>query len=60
MLFFAYPIFRLTHLTFRPQKRDTQVAPRGQQGLLDSLFLLNSKYNLALNSNYFEKIERES
>ena len=27
MRFFAWPIFRLTLLTFRPQKRDKQVAP---------------------------------
>ena len=29
MQFFAWPIFRLTHLTFRPQKRDKQVVPSG-------------------------------
>ena len=29
MRFFAWPIFRLTLLTFRPQKRDKQVAPSG-------------------------------
>ena len=29
MRFLASPIFRLTLLTFRPQKRDKQVAPSG-------------------------------
>ena len=29
MRFFAWPFFRLTHLTFRPQKRDKQVARIG-------------------------------
>ena len=28
MQFFAWPIFRLTLLIFRPQKRDKQLAPR--------------------------------
>ena len=30
MRFFAWPIFHLTLLTFRPQKRDKQVAPSGR------------------------------
>ena len=29
MQFFDCPVFRLTHLTFHPQKRDTQVVPGG-------------------------------
>ena len=35
MRFFAWPIFRLTLLTFRPQKRDKQVAPSGHFVLLE-------------------------
>ena len=35
MRFFAWPIFRLTLLTFRPQKRDKQVAPSGHYVLLE-------------------------
>ena len=33
--FFAWPIFRLTPLTFRTQKRDKQVAPSGHWVLLE-------------------------
>ena len=35
MRFFAWQIFCLTHLTFRPQKRDKQVAPSGHYVLLE-------------------------
>ena len=35
MRFFAWPIFRLTLLTFRPQKRDKQVAPSGHYVLFE-------------------------
>ena len=35
MRFFSWPIFRLTLLTFRPQKRDKQVAPSGHEMLLE-------------------------
>ena len=34
MRFLAWPIFRLTHLTFRPQKLDKQLAPGGHYVLL--------------------------
>ena len=35
MQFFARPNFRLTHLTFRPQERDKQVAPSEHLVLLE-------------------------
>ena len=51
MRFFAWPIFRLTLLTFRPQKRDKQVAPSGNQVLLEafsSVFQLKLFWKLIL------------
>ena len=39
---FAWPIFHLTHLAFRPQKRDKQVVPGELQVLLLPFGLLDS------------------
>ena len=39
----AWPNFRLTHLTFRPQKRDKQVEHSGHQFLLEPFSSLVSK-----------------
>ena len=44
MRFFAWPIFRLTLVTCRPQKRDKQVASRG----LSALFQLKLLWRLIL------------
>ena len=54
-VFFARPIFRLTHLTFRPHKRDKQVAlgDHSISGLLAPLELLVSKY--PIHENCFEE-----
>ena len=50
MRFFAWPIFGLTHLTFRPQKRDKLVAPSGHQVLFSEPFSsLDSKYSIRRN-----------
>ena len=50
MRFFAWPFFGLTHLTFRPQKRDKLVAPSGHQVLFSEPFSsLDSKYSIRRN-----------
>ena len=44
MQFFAWPIFRLTHLTFRPQKGAKQVVPSGHNVLVEPFSSLVFKY----------------
>ena len=43
MRFFA-SIFRMTHLTFRPQKRDKQVAPSGHKVILEPFSFIVFKF----------------